>query len=39
MNALLKEAIAAVEALPDVEQQEVAQGLMDVKLVHRGNPC
>jgi hypothetical protein len=39
MNALLKKAIAAVEALPDVEQQEVAQGLMDfVKLVRSGQP-
>jgi hypothetical protein len=39
MNALLKEAIAAIEALPDVEQQEVAQGLMDfVKLVRSGQP-
>jgi predicted transcriptional regulator len=39
MNALLKKAIAAVAALPDAEQQEVAEGLMDfVDLVRSGQP-
>ena len=39
MNALLKKAIAAVEALPEAEQQEVAEGLMGyVDLVREGRP-
>jgi predicted transcriptional regulator len=39
MNALLKQAIAAVEALPEEEQQEVAEGLIGyVELVRSGRP-
>lgn len=39
MNALLKKAIAAVEALPETEQQEVAEGLMGyLELVQSGRP-
>jgi predicted transcriptional regulator len=39
MNALLKKAIAALEALPEAEQQEVAEGLIGyVDLVRAGRP-
>jgi predicted transcriptional regulator len=39
MNALLKKAIAAVEALPEAEQQEVAEGLIGyVDLIRSGRP-
>jgi predicted transcriptional regulator len=39
MNALLKKALAAVEALPEAEQQEVAEGLIGyVDFVRSGRP-
>jgi len=39
MNALLKKAIAAIETLPESEQQEVAEGLIGyVDLIRSGDP-
>ena len=39
MNALLKKAVAAIEALPEAEQQEVAEALMDyVDRIRAGRP-